>query len=227
MTIHRDLDELQARGMVRKFHGGVSVARTGNYEIPASLRRKIGTTRKRLLAKAAVAMVEPGQAILMDDSTTVAHMAPFLGVHDGLAVMTNYRPLADELIEAGEVLVRGIGGDYDHSHESFLGIGAVNAVRDIRVDLAFVSTSSADKDGIYHQEERIVQLKSAMLSSARRRILLMDSSKLAASSMHRIGGWDCIDVLLTDDGAPPELIAELRTSGVTVQVLATQSTENN
>lgn len=218
MTIHRDLDELQRRGMVRKFHGGVSVARTGNHEIAASLRRNIATENKQRLAQSAADLLTPGQSLFLDDSTTVAFMAPAVANIDGLGISTNYLPLLNTLAAAGAAEVRAIGGTYDHSHESFLGLAAVRAVQELRVDMAFVSTSTADADGFYHQEEAIVELKMAMLRSARRRVLLMDSSKLGQSSMHRLGGWDNVDDLITDALAPADFLGQLKTLGVRVHV---------
>ncbi|MGX1748386.1 DeoR/GlpR family DNA-binding transcription regulator [Glutamicibacter protophormiae] len=218
MTIHRDLDELQRRGMVRKFHGGVSVARTGNHEIAASLRRNIATENKQRLAECAAGLLHPGQSLFLDDSTTVAFMAQAIAGIEGLGISTNYLPLINTLAESGAAEVRAIGGAYNHSHESFLGLAAVRAVEELRVDVAFVSTSTADADGFYHQEEAIVELKMAMLRSARRSVLLMDSSKLGQSSMHRLGGWEHVDDLITDMQAPGDFLGQLKALGVRVHV---------
>ena len=57
-----------------------------------------------------------------------------------------------------------------------------------------------------------------MLRSARRRVLLMDSSKLGQSSMHRLGGWDNVDDLITDTLAPADFLGQLKTLGVRVHV---------
>lgn len=219
MTIHRDLDELQRRGMVRKFHGGVVVERTGSYEIAASLRSRIAVPQKEALASAAAQSVLPGQVIMLDDSTTAAAMIPHLGGIESLRVVTNYLPGVIGLTAHGEVAVQMLGGDYDHGHESFLGIGAIQAVRAVRADVLFFSTSSADGAGIYHQEEKIVALKTEMLRSARRRVLLMDSSKFADTSLHLMSSWQEIDELITDDGVSEATLGELKSLGVAVRVV--------
>ncbi|BDC70336.1 DeoR/GlpR family DNA-binding transcription regulator [Prescottella equi] len=226
MTIHRDLDELQRRGVVRKFRGGVSVQRTSTYEIPATLRRLVAVPQKRAIAAAAAGFVEPGQSLLLDDSTTAATMLDYLlGIED-LHVATNYLPSLSRIAADGRASLTAIGGTYDTGHESFLGIAAVAAIRGLRVDAAFFSTSSADADGTYHQEESIVAVKAEMLRSARRRVLLMDSSKLNGTSLHLVSDWSAIDDVVTDSAAPQGLVDALRARGVSITVVSPDDGED-
>ena len=220
MTVHRDLDELQRRGIVRKFRGGVSIERTSSYEIAAPLRRRIATEQKLAIGAAAATEVAPGQVIMLDDSTTASHMIRHLIEIEELRVVTNYLPSLRELSEVTGISVTAIGGDFDSGHESFVGEGAAKAVRELRVDALYFSTSSADRDGMYHQEEKVVRLKAEMIRCAGRRVLLMDSSKLAQTSLHRVCGWDVIDELITDDAAPLGIIEDIRAQGVVVRVVS-------
>lgn len=219
MTVHRDLDELQRRGVVRKFRGGVSVSRTSTYEISAPLRRLVAVPQKKAIAARAAALVAAGQSVLLDDSTTVAAMLDHVLDIEALHVVTNYLPALDRIARESRVSLTAIGGTLDAGHESFLGVGAVTAIRDLRVDTAFVSTTTADVDGMYHQEESIVAVKSEMLHSARRRVLLADSGKLGGTSLHRVCGWGRIDDLITDSAAPEDLLDAVRQQGVTVTVV--------
>lgn len=219
MTVHRDLDELQRRGVVRKFRGGVSVARTSTYEISAPLRRLVAVPQKKAIAAAAARMVAPGQSILLDDSTTVASMLDHLLDIEELHIVTNYLPTLTRIAHDGGTTVTAIGGTLDMGHESFLGVGAVAAIRNLRVDTAFFSTTSADLDGTYHQEESIVSVKAEMMRSARRRVLLVDSGKLGGTSLHRVSGWEVVDDLVTDIGAPADLLGALRAQGVRVTTI--------
>ncbi|QBJ96789.1 DeoR/GlpR transcriptional regulator [Rhodococcus sp. ABRD24] len=220
MTVHRDLDELQRRGIVRKFRGGVSVQRTSTYEITATLRRLVAMPQKRAIAAAAARLVEPGQSLLLDDSTTAATMLEHLLEIEDLHLATNYLPTLTRVAADGRVCLTAVGGTYDTGHESFLGVAAVSAIRGLRVDTVFFSSSSADTDGIYHQEESIVAVKAEMLRSARRRVLLMDASKLGGTSLHLVRDWSSIDDVVTDSAAPQELVDTLRSRGVSVTVVA-------
>lgn len=219
MTMHRDLDEMQRRGLLRKVHGGVVVERTRSHEIAASLRSRVAVSQKLGLAAAAALHVSAGDVIMLDDSTTVAGMIPHLLEFEDLRVATNYLPALTELAAHGDIAVQAIGGDFDHAHESFLGVGAVQAVRALRVDTVFFSGTSADLAGTYHQEEKIVALKAQMLASARRSVMLMDSSKFGHDSLHLMTAWKDIDLLITDDGASGEMLEGLRSQGVDVEVV--------
>lgn len=210
MTVHRDLDELEQRGLVRKFHGGASVTRTGSYEIAAAIRRRLAVAQKQTLAAAAVASVRDGQAVMIDDSSTASAMVDPL-VRSGMAVqvITNYLPSLIALSRSTRVVGQAIGGEYDRSHESYLGVGAVDATHALRPDTVFVSSTTADAAGIYHQEERIVALKQEMLRVARRRVLLLDETKLGSTSLYRVCGWELIDELITTSAASTGVLAEI------------------
>jgi DeoR/GlpR family transcriptional regulator of sugar metabolism len=223
MTMHRDLDELQRRGLLRKVHGGVVVERTRSHEIAASLRSLLAVPQKLAIAKAAAQQVRPGEVVMLDDSTTAARVIPhLLGIED-LRVATNYLPALADLTASGEVAVQALGGDFDHAHESFLGLGTIQAVRALRADLLFFSGTSADLAGVYHQEEKIVALKEHMVASSRRCVLVMDSSKFGQDSLHLMTEWHDIDQLITDDGISNEILDGLRSQGVDVQVVVAAS----
>ncbi|MGX7727967.1 DeoR/GlpR family DNA-binding transcription regulator [Rhodococcus sp. 2H158] len=219
MTVHRDLDELQRRGVVRKFRGGVSVERTGTYEIAAAVRRRLALPQKRALGAAAARIVAPGTSIMLDDSTTVATVIERLADVEDLRVVTNYLPGLAALTHHTGIETVALGGTFDVGHESFLGAGALAAVRGVRVDTLFLSTTTADTDGLYHQEDSIVALKTEMLRVAARRVLLLDSGKIGRRSFHLVADWRAIDDVLVDDGAPADFVDGLRTRGVRVQVV--------
>lgn len=219
MTVHRDLDELGRRGAVRKFHGGVSVVRTRSYEISAAIRRRLAVEEKQALGRAAAERIQPGQTIMLDDSTTAEAIVPHLSDLEDLRVITNSLTVINGLAREPGMIITALGGQYDPSHESFLGVDTVESVRALRCDTAFVSTTSVDADGLYHQEEAVVALKREMLRSARHRVLLVDRSKFADASLHRVCGWDLIDELIVTTPAPTDTLTQIATHNVTITPL--------
>ena len=70
MTIHRDLNDLQNQGLVRRIRGSVSAEKSMLFESSYLYRARQHVSEKRKLARAAIAHIEPGNAIVWDDSST-------------------------------------------------------------------------------------------------------------------------------------------------------------
>jgi DeoR/GlpR family transcriptional regulator of sugar metabolism len=210
MTVHRDVDELVRRGLVRKFHGGVSAQPTSVFEAHSEYRRTAHRAEKAAIATTALAMVEPGSSIMIDDSTTALALLERVESVGPLTVVTNYLPAMELLKGLPEVRLIALGGDYSRTHDSFGGIGATESIARMSVDAAFVSTSSMTGSMTYHQEQDIVLVKRAMLDAAARTVLLMDSSKAPRRALHQLLPLDAFDALVVDDGVADELLGEMR-----------------
>ena len=210
MTVHRDVDDLARRGLVRKYRGGVSAQPTSVFEAHSEYRRTVHRAEKARIADAALAMVEPGSSIMVDDSTTALALVERLEDVGPLTVVTNYLPALEILKMIPEVRLIALGGDYSRTHDSFGGIAAMESVTRMSVDAAFVSTSSMTGSMTYHQEQDIVLVKRAMLDAAARSVLLMDSSKIPRRALHQLRPLDAFDALVVDDGVGEELVVEMR-----------------
>ncbi|MCS0606383.1 DeoR/GlpR family DNA-binding transcription regulator [Streptomyces sp. LP11] len=222
MTVHRDLDELERQGVVRKFRGGVTAQPSSVFESNVQYRLKTMRPQKAALAARAVAEIEPGMAVLLDDSTTVLELARLLRQRETgpLTVVTNFLEAINLLAGRPGIRLLALGGDYDPLHSSFLGVSCVEAVGQLRVDVGFVSTSGVHGGHAYHQEQRIVSVKRAMLDSAARRVLLADHTKLGRVALHRVAPLSRFDLLLVDDGAGPEALRDLDEHQVRYEVCA-------
>ncbi|MFD2350076.1 hypothetical protein ACFSTC_13110 [Nonomuraea ferruginea] len=95
-----------------------------------------------------------------------------------------------------------LGGEYHATHDSFLGLGCVDAVEAVSTDVVVVSTSAISEKYAFHQEQEIVLVKRAMLGSGTRRILAVDGSKLARVALHRVAPLDDFHVVVVDANAP-------------------------
>lgn len=208
MTVHRDLDELARRGLLRKFRGGVSALPSTVFESNEEYRRGAHVEAKAAIARSAAAHIEPGMSLLLDDSTSALELARLLPDLGPLTVATNYLGAIEALKGAEEIRLICIGGDYSGTHDSFIGMACIEAVERLTVDIAFVSTSSMTADMTFHQEPEIVMVKRAMLAASSTRVLLMDSSKMPRPALHRLAPLSDYDRLIVDAGTPPELAEE-------------------
>lgn len=208
MTVHRDLDELARRGIVRKFHGGVSAQPSTVFESSSDFRLRTNTHVKELIADAALPFLEPGMSVMFDDSTTALFLARKLFEVGPLTVVTNYLPVIDLLKQTPDTHLIAIGGDYSPTHDSFLGISTQEAIEALTVDLVFLSTSAMTAQFTFHQEQEIVQVKRRMLAAGTRSVLLMDASKLARTGLHRLAPLSAFDHLVVDDGVDDAFVRD-------------------
>ncbi|GAA4855697.1 DeoR/GlpR family DNA-binding transcription regulator [Actinomycetospora corticicola] len=209
MTVHRDVDELVRRGLVRKYRGGVSAQPTSVFESHSDYRRTVRRAEKNAIADAALAFVEPGSSIMLDDSTSALALAERLADVGPLTVVTNYLPALELLKGLPEIRLLALGGDYSRTHDSFGGVGCLEAVEAVSVDAAFVSTSSMTGSMTFHQEQDIVVVKRRMLEVADRCVLLMDSSKAPRRALHHLRPLSAFDDLVVDAGMTAALLEEM------------------
>lgn len=210
MTVHRDLDELERQGVVRKFRGGVTAQPSSVFESHVSFRMSHASSIKEAIAREARAMVEPGMAVMLDDSTSALAVARLLGDVTPLTVITNFVELLRLATTWRDTRVISLGGEYNAAHDSYLGVPCIEALGTLRADLLFASVSTVSGGYVYHQEQEIVLVKRAMMAAATRRVLLVDSTKLGRVALHRLAPLSDFDVVITDAGADPDVLRELR-----------------
>jgi DeoR/GlpR family transcriptional regulator of sugar metabolism len=218
MTIHRDLDELQRQGVLRKARGVASAQPSGTFESNVQFRAKANVEVKRMIAQQACQYVEPGMSVLLDDSTTAFQMIPHLAALTPLTVATNYLAALRELAQLRDVQVIALGGHYDVHHDSYLGTICTDTIRSLRFDTAFVSTSAVRDGYAFHQEDRIVAVKREMVEAADRCHLLIDHSKLNRNAMHRLVPVHRFESIVVDAGISEHTLATLREYDVRVDV---------
>ena len=218
MTVHRDLDELAGRGLLRKARGIVSAAPTSLIEASDVYRASRQSAEKGALAEAAMAFVEPGQAIFMDDSTTVRRMAPHLTTKTPLTVITNSLTLMNDLKSQRDLTLLGLGGEYFNWCNAFMGRMTTTEISRLRADTLFLSMAAITDDIVFHQSPEMVETKRAMFDSAARRILLVDHSKFDRRALHGMASLTEMDVVIVDDGIARVHLDRMRRRGINVVV---------
>ncbi|GII29219.1 DeoR/GlpR family DNA-binding transcription regulator [Planotetraspora mira] len=218
MTVHRDLDELERQGMVRKFRGGATAQASSVFESNIVYRLTAHQEEKEAIARYVAGLVEPGNSIMLDDSTTALAVARHLGDVTPLTVVTNFLEAIKLLTGVPGIRLIALGGEYHPTHDSFLGVACVDAVEAMNTDLVIVSTSAVSDRYAFHQEQEIVLVKRAMLQSGTRRILAIDHSKLGRVALHRVAPLDVFDTIVVDSLAPGEAIDRLRERHLNVEI---------
>lgn len=222
MTVHRDLDELQSRGLLRKSRGLATATATNLVESSDVYRANRELEEKEALARAAIEFIEPGQAVILDDSTTVHQIAKHLHTRTPLTIITNALTLMNEVNGQRGVSLLALGGQYHNWCNAFMGWMTTQAISNMRADIFIMSTPAITDDIAFHQTLETVHTKRAMFDAARTRILLADHTKFDKSALHALVPLSDFDTVIVDDKTPDERITRMQSQGVHVIVASDQ-----
>ena len=218
MTIHRDLNELEARGVLRKSRGVVTAVASNLFEASAEYRSRQNSVEKRAIAAAALAEIVPGEALIFDDSTTGLELARILVAKQPLTVITNFSRVARELEGKSGIALITTGGEYFQLCEAYRGSITLTALGNLRADTYFMSTP-AIRDGVcYHPHQELVLVKQAMFRAAKRRVLIVDNTKFNRTALHAMIPVRDFDRVIVDGGISPANLDALQRTGVPVTV---------
>ena len=195
MTIHRDLSHLENEGLLRKIHGGATLQSSSLFESDFQYRKRLVTEEKRAIAQAAAAKIEPNQAIILDDGTTVALMAEFLLERRPLTLITNNAAIISEMMGVKGINLICPGGQYNKRFHGYFGLMTEQALQSLRGDQVFISSSSISESTAFHQDQEVVKTKRAIIASGDIRHLLADHTKFDRTALHvltRLSEFDCI-----------------------------------
>lgn len=218
MTIHRDLDALQDRGVLRKTRGGATVQRSTQFESELAFRSTVAIPEKRKIARAAAELINDFDVVVIDDSTSSLELLPYVQKFQGLTVITNYLNVIERLESVPGLNLISLGGQYVAKYRTFMGIVAEDNLKTLCADTVFLSTSSIKGVSLFHQDQRLATLKRAMLMSAEQRVLLMDHTKIGMPALHRVCGLDSFTHLVVDDAIDDKFVNRAEREGVTVIV---------
>jgi DeoR/GlpR family transcriptional regulator of sugar metabolism len=219
MTIHRDLSDLHDQGLVRRIRGSVSVEKSMLFESSYLYRARQHVEEKRRLARAAAAHIEPGNAIVWDDSSTTFHVCDFIEQITPVTVITNALPVMERLRDQPDVDLIGLGGKYHRVYNGFFGIACERAIRSYHVDVALLSTTTIQDMSLYTQDEHVVRAKQAMMEIARKKILLVDESKFHFSALNYVAELTAFDVVLVSQAVDRAVVDRMREAGVKLELV--------
>ncbi len=203
-TIRRDLGFLEKQGYVRRSHGGVMLA-DGRTNVPVSFRKATRLKEKSNICRLASKLIEPGQTLFIDASTTAFCLSDFLRKEDDLTIITNGISLCRTLSE-NKIRVFSTGGRLVRESEAFVGRLAEDTAANFYADLMFFSSSALDDGGIisdYSEEE--TNLRCAMKSASQKAVFLCDSGKFHTRSAFKVFSLCDIDYFVSNERIPSSM----------------------
>ncbi|CAN5848345.1 DeoR/GlpR family DNA-binding transcription regulator [soil metagenome] len=218
ITAHRDLDELERQGFLRKLRGYVTAQPSGLFDSNVRYRLRTATAEKDALARFALTQIEPGQSVMLDESTTSLAIARLLHRKAPLHVTTNFAMVLNELNEVKGIDLVSLGGEYLPALAAFSGEVCLASLAAVRSDVLFVSTSAVSRCVALHQDERIMRGKRAMMDSADFRVLLVDHTKFGKTAFYKLAPLQDFDLVVVDSNIEEDHLDELRGCSVPVEI---------
>ena len=216
MTIHRDLDELETEGLLRKQRGGATIESSGQFESDFRFRLRKATDEKRRIARRAVEFIQPGMSVMIDDGSTSQNLILFLIEKRPLTVITNNLSIITELGGRAGITLLALGGTYSKKFNGFFGIVTEEVLTKLRADIVLLSSSAIEGITAFHQDQEVVQVKRKMIAASTRRYLMVDHQKFGHTALHLFTKLDVFDGVITTDALAKDKVNMLRDAGVTL-----------
>jgi DeoR family transcriptional regulator of aga operon len=217
VTIRNDLSELARRGLVARVRGGVRALQRGQSELAFDVRLRLQADEKRAMARAAAATVGDGEAVALDSSTSAYYLALELRRKRELVVVTNGLRIAAALADSPGVNVLVTGGMLRLPAMSLVGDLAADVLRTTRINKGFFGARGLSLErGLMDLNPEEVRLKQELAAACERVIGIFDRTKWQRSALLSFVPAERVDAIVTDSGAPGELVQAWRRLGVEV-----------
>ena len=221
-TIRRDLEDLEGRSLLKRVRGGAVPIGPLFYEPfrnDASFQDKIASfaEEKRKIARAAAAMVQPGQTIALSGGTTTTEVVRNLKTLSGITIITNTVNVAMELSNCKGIEVIVTGGVLRGNWFTLVGPLANAATEFLFADIVFLGVDGIDaQQGLTCTNPAEAEFLRKLAQHAKKKVVVADRSKLGEVSKYLLCATSEIDCLITDEGASEAATAGFERCGVVV-----------
>ncbi|MFB9995429.1 DeoR/GlpR family DNA-binding transcription regulator [Deinococcus oregonensis] len=217
MTVRRDIDMLCEQGKLLRVHGGAQLLDKSSEELSQSMRAAQNVEAKERIARAALALIQDGDTVALDASTTSLALARLLPARRVQAIACSLD--AANVLAAGGVPFLMVGGNFHVPARSFVGAFFTETMQRLHPDLVFFSAKGyTPSTGFSDPHLPEVGAKQALVRSGSSVVALLDSSKVGRRALATIATHADINTLITDQPLSPELHSRLENDDIQVIV---------
>jgi DeoR family transcriptional regulator, ulaG and ulaABCDEF operon transcriptional repressor len=229
-TIRRDVVSMADRGEIRRVRGGVEALQP-RYQphlvgTPLVLSLDVQIAQKRAIARAAMALITPGESIIIGGGSTTFCMAEFLEQTE-LDILTNSFPLISHLVSKSRNRITVPGGTVYREQSIVLSPFDSDTTRHFWGRTMFTSCYGLNRFGMMENDPLIAQSHNKLLASAERVVVLADSRKLRQHSAMIVMPLARMATLVTDSGATLQELEPFHAAGIEIiqaQILEDEDT---
>ena len=209
VTVRKDLSFLEEKGFLLRTHGGAVLAENSYRDQYFLRREEQHIQEKKRIARKAADLILEDDTIYIDSGSTAALLAREIA-GESIRVLTNSLDVINILSRSKDSVLISVGGSFRKEAGSFIGPQAEGVLRHFSIDVAFLGSSGISSQGAFSSYNIFEsQLKRAVLSSSKRKIILADSSKYGREAFSVFADSNDIDLLITDSNFPLSAISLL------------------
>lgn len=195
-TVRRDLNELAESGKILKVHGG---ALSKSFHYPFQQIEVYAKESKKEIAGKVISLLQDGMTLLVGGGTTMIEVARMIPDSLRCTFFTVSPLVALELAERSNINVILLGGQLSKNSQIIIGAQVINQLSEIKVDLCILGTNSLSiEDGLTDSDWEVVQVKKAMIRSAKRTAIMSIAEKLGSNQSMKVCDLSSIHYLITD-----------------------------
>ena len=232
MTIRRDLEYLKNSSVITQSLGmtfvnsqsgisspAVSSPSLLSYNFGKALLQNVEV--KKRIARKASDLLYPRETIILDSSTTVSMMVPFIPPDMELTVLCSSYHILSQLPKDQAINIIFAGGVYDRKLQMFESPEGLEMIKSHRANKYFFSTSGIhERLGMTCSHSVEVMTKRACLSSSAEKILLADSGKFGVITTSYFAKLTDCDTIITDDGISDDWVHTIEASGIQLYIVS-------
>ena len=197
-TIRRDLEKLEQQNLVKRCYGGAIINDHTSQDISFLKRIDINSTNKKYIAKKAEILVNDGDTLMVDASTTCLSLLRHLRDKKNLTIITNSIRVINEFVNSDYNIISTGGNLRAHSY-ALVGKTACDTLQKYYVDTAIISCKALSiQRGLMESNEPESIIKQQMIAQAQKTILLADSTKFDKTAFTHTCTLDKIDYIVTN-----------------------------
>lgn len=223
-TGRRDLSTLEQRGILKRVRRGAVPYLQEKRNQSFSTKSKLHLDAKQRIGKAAASIIKPGDIMILDSGTTtiqiVKHIPLALRQNGGVTIMTNSITIVQELLDFNSPNIILLGGLFVPEHQATAGPQTISQLNNLTADYVFLGADGISLEtGVTTANVLIAEVDRLMTERARKKVLVIDSSKFSHVGLIPVKPIDVFDLIITDSDAPEEILQKIRDLGVEVMIV--------
>jgi DeoR family fructose operon transcriptional repressor len=220
MTIRRDFDILERRGLVERTHGGAVFKQervAGKFQYQSSIKENL--QEKQQIARRAASLLEPNDVIFLGEGTTAALILKYLEPGFPCTIFTNNLGVVAETDHISAELVM-LGGTYNSVTHALSGPLTMQMIRQVNATKVFLGADALSiSAGMTTPNFDIAIIDRSMIENTRGQVVVLaNHTKFGLVAQMSVVPLKQIDILITNRKIPEDFQNDLNQLGVDVLV---------